>query len=180
MRATGAADSPSPPSFRHWLAVGAQPSKPVAWLLDRAGVAPAPAAGRSQPALLPLRLPSAQLAALAAWLPTAGITVNADAIAELALLNFIEMRDLTGQPEFLLRKKIESVLHREQPERWIPLYTQVTFSQIPYSVALERGRQMDRVFAEVMQWPGIAQNWDQPETLAKIWGVADKYLATSY
>jgi hypothetical protein len=42
VRATGAADSPSPPSFRHWLAVGAQPSKPVAWLLDRAGVAPAP------------------------------------------------------------------------------------------------------------------------------------------
>jgi len=89
------------------------------------------------------------------------------------------MRVLTGQPEFLLRKKIESVLHREQPERWIPLYTQVTFSQIPYSVALERGRQMDRVFAEVMQWPGIAQNWDQPETLAKIWEVADKYLVLS-
>jgi kynurenine 3-monooxygenase len=104
---------------------------------------------------------------------------NADAIAELALLNFIEMRDLTGQPEFLLRKKIESVLHSEQPERWIPLYTQVTFSQIPYSVALECGQRMDRVFHEVMQWPGIAENWDQPETLAKIWKVAEKYQATS-
>ena len=104
---------------------------------------------------------------------------NADAIAELALLNFIEMRDLTGQPEFLLRKKIESVLHGEQPERWIPLYTQVTFSQIPYSVALECGQRMDRVFHEVMQWPGIAENWDQPETLAKIWKVAEKYQATS-
>jgi len=104
---------------------------------------------------------------------------NADAIAELALLNFIEMRDLTGQPEFLLRKKIESKLHAERPDQWIPLYTQVTFSHIPYSVALERGRQMDRVFAEVMQWPGIAENWDQPETLAKIWKVADRQLVTS-
>jgi kynurenine 3-monooxygenase len=105
---------------------------------------------------------------------------NADAIAELALLNFIEMRDLTGQPEFLLRKKIESKLHSQRPHQWIPLYTQVTFSHIPYSVALERGRQMDRVFAEVMQWPGIAENWDQPETLAKIWEVAEQQLVPSY
>ena len=97
---------------------------------------------------------------------------NGDAIAELALRNFIEMRDLTGQPEFLLRKKIESVLHSEQPKRWIPLYTQVTFSQIPYSVALECGQKMDRVFHEVMQWPDLASTWNQPETLQKIWEVA--------
>jgi hypothetical protein len=32
----------------------------------------------------------------------------------------------------------------------------------------------------VMQWPGIAENWDQPETLAKIWEVADRQLVTSY
>lgn len=104
---------------------------------------------------------------------------NTDAIAELALLNFIEMRDLTGQPEFLLRKKIEGRLHAQRPDFWIPLYTQVTFSHIPYSVALERGRQMDRVFEEVMTWPNLADNWDQPETLARIWAVADKLVTSN-
>ena len=104
---------------------------------------------------------------------------NADAIAELALLNFIEMRDLTGQPEFLLRKKIEGRLHAERPDFWIPLYTQVTFSHIPYSVALERGRQMDRVFAEVMEWPDLAATWDQPETLARIWVLAEQLVTSN-
>ncbi|MEY4172117.1 MAG: hypothetical protein RL485_487, partial [Bacteroidota bacterium] len=61
----------------------------------------------------------------------------------------------------------------------IPLYTQVTFSHIPYSVALERGRQMDRVFNEVMTWPDLAENWDQPATLARIWAVADKLVTSN-
>src|SRR5690606_29471381 len=52
---------------------------------------------------------------------------DTDAIAELALQNFIEMRDLVADPKFLRRKKIEARLHELFPERWIPLYTMVTF-----------------------------------------------------
>src|SRR5690242_1966532 len=52
---------------------------------------------------------------------------DADAIAQLALDNFIEMRDLVADATFLLRKKIEAKLHELYPEKWIPLYSMVTF-----------------------------------------------------
>lgn len=58
---------------------------------------------------------------------------DCDAIAELAFLNFIEMRDKVADPEFLLRKKIEAKLHELFPDKWIPLYSMVTFhGNIPY------------------------------------------------
>jgi hypothetical protein len=38
---------------------------------------------------------------------------------------------------------------------------------------------MDRVFAEVMPWPNLAETWDQPETLARIWAIAQQQLVTS-
>ena len=53
---------------------------------------------------------------------------DADAIADLAVNNFIEMRDKTADPKFLLQKKIEARLHEKYPGKWIPAYTQVTFS----------------------------------------------------
>ena len=65
---------------------------------------------------------------------------DADAIAQLALDNFIEMRDLVDDPNFILRKKIEARLHHLYPEKWIPLYSMVTFNEnMRYSEALERG-----------------------------------------
>ena len=45
---------------------------------------------------------------------------DTDAIAGLALDNFVEMRDLVADPEFLLRKKIEAKIHQLYPDRWIP------------------------------------------------------------
>ncbi|MBL7742423.1 MAG: FAD-dependent monooxygenase, partial [Chitinophagaceae bacterium] len=53
---------------------------------------------------------------------------DGDAIAELALNNFIEMRDKVADPKFLLQKKIEARLHDKYPMKWIPAYSQVTFS----------------------------------------------------
>lgn len=86
---------------------------------------------------------------------------DADAILELALQNFIEMRDLVGEPSFLLRKKIEAAVHAKYPEQWIPLYTQVTFSpEIPYSKALENGNRQKRIMDEVMQITDIEQRWN--------------------
>lgn len=86
---------------------------------------------------------------------------DADAISELALQNFTEMRDLVGDPRFLLRKKIEAKLHELFPEDWIPLYSMVTFSDLRYSEALHIGKQQDKVMQEVMNIPDIAKNWQE-------------------
>lgn len=76
---------------------------------------------------------------------------DADAIAELALQNFIEMRDRIADPQFLAQKKIEAELHRRYPDRWVPLYTQVTFSHQRYSEALATGQKQEAIMQEVMK-----------------------------
>ncbi len=53
---------------------------------------------------------------------------DGDAIADLALNNFIEMRDKVADPQFLLQKKIEAAFSKKYPDKWIPLYSLVTFS----------------------------------------------------
>jgi kynurenine 3-monooxygenase len=86
---------------------------------------------------------------------------DADAIAQLALDNFIEMRDLVADREFLLRKKIEAKLHRLYPERWIPLYTMVTFSpQIRYSNAQATGQKQKAIMDKLMAMPEIESKWE--------------------
>ncbi len=85
-----------------------------------------------------------------------------DAIAQLALDNFIEMRDLVADEEFLLRKKIESKLHDLYPSEWIPLYSMVTFHEnMRYSEAQANGKRQRIVMDEVMKRPGIKSNWEQ-------------------
>ena len=88
---------------------------------------------------------------------------NADAIAELALQNFIEMRDLVGSKKFLLRKKIEAGFNKKYPDQWFPLYSQVTFSHTPYADALRNGKKQDEIMNRVMAIPGIEEKWDSPE-----------------
>jgi kynurenine 3-monooxygenase len=95
---------------------------------------------------------------------------DADAIAELAYMNFIEMRDLVGSPQFLLRKKIEARMHEKHPSRWLPLYSQVTFSDIPYSQALKNGKRQDEIMKKVMQQTDIDKKWDSEEVERMIMG----------
>ena len=86
---------------------------------------------------------------------------DADAIAELALNNFIEMRDKVADPKFLLQKKIEAKLHEKYPDKWIPAYSQVTFSpDIRYSDALKRGQKQETIMKEVMDLENIQQRSD--------------------
>jgi kynurenine 3-monooxygenase len=75
--------------------------------------------------------------------------VNTDAIADLALENFVEMRDKVGDPNFLLRKKVELALESRFPEKFIPKYAMVTFHRIPYSIAMARGRIQDRILEQL-------------------------------
>ncbi len=86
---------------------------------------------------------------------------DADAIAQLALDNFIEMRDLVADADFLLRKKIEARLHQLFPTQWIPLYSMVTFhDSMPYSIAYETGKKQKKIMDEVMKQPGLEKNWE--------------------
>ena len=68
---------------------------------------------------------------------------NADALADLAIGNFIEMRDKTASRAFRAKKKLDHFLEGALPGIYLPLYTIVTFTRIPYSVAAKRARAQD-------------------------------------
>ncbi|HKQ49269.1 MAG TPA: NAD(P)/FAD-dependent oxidoreductase [Phycisphaerae bacterium] len=70
---------------------------------------------------------------------------NVDALADLAVENFREMRDKTASRAFRLKKKIERTLHRLLPGRYTPLYTMVSFTRTPYADAVRRARRQDRI-----------------------------------
>ena len=93
---------------------------------------------------------------------------DADAIAELALNNFIEMRDKVADPKFLLQKKIEANFSAKNPDKWLPAYSQVTFApQIRYSEALRNGQRQQQIMDEVMAMPDIETAW-QEEKVEKL------------
>lgn len=98
---------------------------------------------------------------------------DADAISELALQNFIEMRDLVADASFLLRKKIEKKIYENHPQKWMPLYSQVTFSHIPYSEALAAGKRQEKIMDKIMSKPNIEEIWDSPEIESEILKLAD-------
>lgn len=86
---------------------------------------------------------------------------NGDAIAQLALENFIEMRDHVADDKFLLQKKIEARIHELYPDKWIPQYSMVTFRpDIPYSNAMAIGRRQAEIMKRVMSRPDIEQTWE--------------------
>ncbi len=88
---------------------------------------------------------------------------NADAIAELSYRNFMEMSSKTADPGFLLQKKIEKRFAEKHPDKWIPAYSRVTFSNKPYAEALAIGDAQEEIMKEVMQVPDIEKRWDSPE-----------------
>jgi kynurenine 3-monooxygenase len=69
---------------------------------------------------------------------------NADALADLAVQNFIEMRDKTASRVFRAKKKLDHTLEGWLPGAYLPLYAMVTFTRIPYNPAAERARRQDR------------------------------------
>jgi kynurenine 3-monooxygenase len=70
---------------------------------------------------------------------------NADALADLAIGNFIEMRDKTASRTFRTKKKLDHALEAALPGFYLPLYTMVTFTRIPYAEAARRARLQDRI-----------------------------------
>jgi kynurenine 3-monooxygenase len=74
---------------------------------------------------------------------------NADAIADLAVENFVEMRDKVGNPRFLLEKAVERILQDKFPGEYVSRYGLVTFSREPYRFAHEMGRVQNEILAEL-------------------------------
>src|SRR5438105_4861421 len=70
---------------------------------------------------------------------------NAEALAELAVQNFIEMRDKTASRIFRAKKKLDHALEGLLPGIYLPLYTMVTFTRVPYSAGARRARLQDRI-----------------------------------
>jgi kynurenine 3-monooxygenase len=70
---------------------------------------------------------------------------NADALADLAIGNFIEMRDKTASKAFRAKKKLDHTLEAALAGIYLPLYTMVTFTRIPYARAARRARLQDRI-----------------------------------
>jgi kynurenine 3-monooxygenase len=75
--------------------------------------------------------------------------INTDAIADMAVENFVEMRDRVGDPRFLFRKNVELALAAKYPHLFVPKYAMVTFHRVPYSIALARGTIQERMLSEL-------------------------------
>jgi len=92
---------------------------------------------------------------------------DTDAIADLAQENFVEMRDLVATPKFQFKKKIEAELHKLFPSRFVPKYSMVTFSRIPYSVAHHRGKLQEEILDILSHGIDALKdvNWQEAEEL---------------
>ncbi len=101
---------------------------------------------------------------------------NGDAIADLSMRNFVEMRDLVADPQFLLRKKIEGHIQAKHPDKWLPLYSQVKFSDIAYKDAWKEGLRHDRIMEEVLAMPGIEEKWESGEVERRVLGLMEAVM----
>uniref|UniRef100_UPI004047D5D6 FAD-dependent oxidoreductase n=2 Tax=Roseivirga sp. TaxID=1964215 RepID=UPI004047D5D6 len=86
---------------------------------------------------------------------------DANAIADLALYNFIEMRDKVADEKFILQKKIEKKINELYPEKWVPLYSMTTFSDFRYSEALAMGKKQQAIMDSVLAQPNIEVHWEK-------------------
>jgi len=86
---------------------------------------------------------------------------DGDGVQDLSLHNYHVMRDYVGDPKFLLQKKIEAHFSEKHPDKWLPLYSQVTFSHIRYSEAWQTGQKQDAIMKRVMnKFDNIETVWD--------------------
>lgn len=99
---------------------------------------------------------------------------NADAIAELSYRNFIEMSSKTADPIFLLQKRIEKHYAAKYPDKWIPVYSRVTFSNRSYAEALSIGDNQEEIMRQVMAMPNIEEIWDSKEVEEKITSLLER------
>ena len=76
---------------------------------------------------------------------------DTDAIADMAIENYVEMRDLVNNAGFLLSKQIERELGKKFPEKFIPRYSMVSFHRIPYAEVYARGQKQASIVKALMK-----------------------------
>ncbi|MEP6897625.1 MAG: NAD(P)/FAD-dependent oxidoreductase [Rhodanobacter sp.] len=76
---------------------------------------------------------------------------NANAIATMALENYIEMRDSVADPHYLARRELGALLAERVPTHYMARYRLVTFTHLPYAYALERGRAQDALLKDLLK-----------------------------
>jgi kynurenine 3-monooxygenase len=97
--------------------------------------------------------------------------IHTDAIADMAVENFVEMRDRVADPGFLARKKVERALETRYPNVFVPKYSMVTFHRVPYAVAQRRGQIQDRLLSELCRDITRVEDID--------WNQADQWIRES-
>jgi kynurenine 3-monooxygenase len=74
---------------------------------------------------------------------------NARAIQQMALENYLEMRDRVDDDDYLLQRALERTLAERHPDRFVPRYAMVTFRRLPYAVAFARGQLQRELLVEL-------------------------------
>jgi kynurenine 3-monooxygenase len=88
---------------------------------------------------------------------------NTDAIADLCVEHFIELRDLVGDRKFLLKKEIERKINRMYPEEYKDLYSMITFDCMPYAEALRIDREQRTIIDRVINLERIEDRFNSTE-----------------
>jgi len=76
---------------------------------------------------------------------------NGHAIADMALENYLEMRDHVNDPEYKKRRNMELKLERMFPGQFIPRYSMVAFHQIPYAEVYQRAEKQFKIISDVLK-----------------------------
>ncbi len=76
---------------------------------------------------------------------------NADAIATMAIENYIEMRDSVADPHYLAKRELGALLAQRLPRHYMARYRLVSFTHVPYAYALERGRAQDALLEQLLR-----------------------------
>jgi kynurenine 3-monooxygenase len=95
---------------------------------------------------------------------------NTDAIAQLALDNFVEMRDTSADPHFALKRQLEHTLEERYPGQFLSKYAMVSFHRVPYAEALERGRVQDAILMDVCSRASALADIDVNAVFARLQG----------
>lgn len=93
---------------------------------------------------------------------------NTDAIADLALENFVEMRDLVANKTFQLKKKVETLLEKNYPDFFISKYAMVSFHTLPYAIAKQRGQLQDKILMELCSKIDTPEQFNMEEAIQLI------------
>ena len=93
---------------------------------------------------------------------------DGDALQDLSLDNYYVMRDHVADENFLLQKRIEAKIYENHPDKWVPLYSQVSFSNIRYSEAYKNGKRQEKIMQQIMKTPNINEIWNSKEIEEKI------------